>query len=70
MATVVVVATVVLVVAVTVVLARPGSVGKLSEERSIPERRADDQGEPGGRQGSGDQWSTSWSGRRGPMPSR
>jgi hypothetical protein len=48
MATVVVVATVVLVVAVTVVLARPGSVGKLSEERSIPERRADDQGEPGG----------------------
>jgi hypothetical protein len=48
MATVVVVATVVLVVAVIVVLARQGSVGKLSEERSIPERRADDQGEPGG----------------------
>ena len=60
MATVVVVATMVLVVAVIMVLARQGSVGKLSEERSIPERRADDQGEPGGpstRQGSGDQWS-------------
>src|ERR687897_1004269 len=60
MATVVVVATVVIVVAVIVVLARQGSVGKLSEERSVPERRADDQSGPGGPstpQGSGDQWS-------------
>jgi hypothetical protein len=60
MATVVVVATVVIVVAMIVVLARQGSVGKVSEERSVPERRADDQSEPGGpstRQGSGDQWS-------------
>lgn len=56
----VVVATVVIVVAVIVVLARQGSAGKLSEQRSVPERRADDQGEPGGRgtrQGSVDQWS-------------
>ena len=58
MATVVVVATVVIVVAMIVVLARQGSVGKLSEERSVPERRADDQSEPGGPStGSGDQWS-------------
>ena len=60
MATVVVVATVVIVVAVIVVLARQGSVGRMSEERSVPERRADDQGEPGGPstgQGSGHQWS-------------
>jgi hypothetical protein len=56
----VVVATVVMVGAVIVVLARQGSVGKLSEQRSVPERRADDQDEPGGRgtrQGSVDQWS-------------
>jgi hypothetical protein len=60
MATVVVVATVVIVVAVIVVLARQGSPGKMSEERSVPDRRADDQGEPGApttRQRSGDQWS-------------
>jgi hypothetical protein len=43
MATVVVVTTVVLVVAVVVVLARQGPTGRLSEERSIPERRADSQ---------------------------
>jgi hypothetical protein len=60
MATVVVVTTVVLVVVVVVVLARQGSAGKLSEERSVPEPRADDRGEPGGpngHQGNSDQWS-------------
>jgi hypothetical protein len=39
-------------------LGRQGSAGQMSEERSVPERRADDQNEPGApttRQGSGDQ---------------
>jgi hypothetical protein len=41
-------------------LGRQGSAGQMSEERSVPERRADDQNEPGApttRQGSGDPWS-------------
>jgi hypothetical protein len=73
MATVVVVATVVIVVAVIVVLARQGSPGKMSEERSVPDRRTDDQGEPGApttRSAAVTSGRTSWSDRLGPMPSR
>ena len=73
MATVVVVATVVLVVVVVVVLARQGSAGRLSGERSVPEPRADDKASPVGRarvRAAVTSGRTSWSDRRGPMPSR
>jgi hypothetical protein len=59
MAIAVVVANVVAVVVLCAVLARQGSVGKLSEEHSKPEQRRPDSSNPagGGSQGSRHQWS-------------
>jgi hypothetical protein len=73
MATVVVVATVVIVVAVIMVLAGQGSAGKLSEERSIPSAVPTTKASPVGRarvRAAVTSGRTSWSDRRGPMPSR